>query len=407
MNNFWTLVKFEYKKLLFKKAVIISAILAFIVIIFSCFAMVMGNNSQGDYSNTSMSNYEAMQMYKNYEKQLAGRALDGTLILEASKAYQKVDKNAPTYSETENYQKYALPYSSVYTLIRPVYSSYKDTFSLYDFQNLSEEDANNYYTIRETQLRKSLINNPLCSESDVNKILEMDKEVQKPFILEYTDGYQRFLALSVTTMAIILFLIGFIISPIFSGEYNKETDNLILSSKNGKKSFIYAKIFAAISISFSITAIFILSAYFTCMGIYGFDGTNAQIQLLLPSLTYDFTILEATIVLIVTSLLGAIFQTSICMAVSSVSKASILPMSISCILIAIVMFNGTQNIFFDLLRLFLPLSMGIFYDIMTQLIFDFFGIAIPLYQATGIVAVFISILLFFISFKAFKHHQVC
>lgn len=406
MNNFWNLVRFEYKKLLFKKSVIISTVLAFIVVIFSCFTMVMGSNSQGNYYSEKMSAYEMMQMDKAYEKKLAGKALDGTLILEASKAYQKIDKNVVTYSNTQGYQKYARPYSSIYTLIAPVYSNGGNRFNVDDFQNLSEEDANHYYTIRETQLRKSLMNNPLWSETAINQVLEMDTAVQKPFILEYKDGYQRFFALSVTTIMVILFLISFILSSIFCGEYNKGTDNLILSSKNGKRSFLYAKIFAAVSISFCITTVFILSTYFTCMGIYGFDGTNAQIQLLLPLLTYDFTFLETTIILIITSLLGSIFHASICLFVSAISKSSILPMSISCILIAAGMFTGIQNILFRCLRYFLPLSMGNFYDITTQLIFDFFGISIPLYQAASIVAIFISILLFVISWKVFQKHQV-
>lgn len=407
MNNFGTLVGFEYKKILYKKSVIIAIVLAFAITIFACFAMVIGNgNTQGDYYTDGMSNYESMQLDQSYGKALSGRELDSELILEASRAYQKIDRNVTPYFITEGYQKYARPYSSVYTLIDSAYAHSGNAFNVDDFRNLSEEDASNYYTIREKQLRENLTNHPLWSSSDVDKVLELDKDVQKPFIMEYTDGYNRFFGLSITTMMAVLFLISFMISPIFSGEYSEHTDSLILTAKNGKKSLIYAKIFTSISISFVMTLIFALSTYFTCMGIYGFDGTHAQIQLIIPLLTYDFTLLETTVILIMTSLLGAILHTTICIAISAVSKKTIMPMAISSILIVAGMFGGLKISFFEKARYFLPLTMGSFYDMITQLIVDFFGIDLPLYQAICIVSIIISILLSFISFKAFRNHQV-
>ena len=43
MNNFWTLVGFEYKKIFYKKSVIMALALGLAIVIFSCFTMVMGN----------------------------------------------------------------------------------------------------------------------------------------------------------------------------------------------------------------------------------------------------------------------------------------------------------------------------------------------------------------------------
>lgn len=406
MNNFWTLVSFEYKKLLHKKTVLISLTLAMILIIFSCFSMVIGSNTQGNYYSENMSAYDAMLMDKGYEKQLEGRELNGELILEASKAYQKIDTTAGRYTDSEEYQKYARPYSSVYTLIDAAYAHAGSAFNIVDFQNISEEDAANYYAIRENQYRTNLTNNPLFSESDIEVIMAMDEEVQKPFIMAYKDGYQRFFSLSITIMAALLFVLSFAISPIFSDEYSKRTDSLILASKNGKKSLIHAKIFTALSLTFIVTLVFLLSAYFTCMAIYGFDGSQAQIQLLLPAVTYNFTLLDCTVLLIITSLLGAFLHTAICMFVSSLSKNAITPMALTSILIMAGMMGIPANPILTKLRYLLPCAMGSFFDITTQFVFNVLGMPIMLYQMSCITALLLGILFVSMSFQRFRKHQI-
>lgn len=60
MNNFGTLAGYELKKILVKKPVIIFLVLALAFNIFSCFAMVIGGNSQSDYGDENVSNYESM-----------------------------------------------------------------------------------------------------------------------------------------------------------------------------------------------------------------------------------------------------------------------------------------------------------------------------------------------------------
>lgn len=406
MNNFWTLVRFEYQKILERKSVLITLIFALALVILSCFTMVMGNNTQGNYFTEEMTAYEGMLMDKGYKKALAGRPLDGELILEASRAYQKIEKTAARYTESEGYQKYARPYSGIYVLIDSAYAKAEDAFDIYDFQGISKADADNYYTIRENQFRTNLTNNPLWSAADVEKVMAMDQKVEKPFIMEYVDGYQRFFSLSMTTMAVLLLVISFCISPIFSDEYSKKTDSLILTSKNGKKSFLYAKLFTGVSFSFLLTLLFLFLAYLSCMLLYGFDGTNAQIQLLIPAITYDFTMFDATILVMVVSLLGAFLHTAICLFLSSCTRSAIVPMAGTTVLILAGMFNGINQAFFIKLRYFLPSAMGNFWDITTQFVFDVFGMQFMLYQMVCIVSAILGVVFLVFGFQGFKRHQV-
>ncbi len=410
MNNFWSLVRYELKKIVGKKSVIVAMCLGLIIVVFSSTAMIINSNTQSDYGVDGLNSYDSMLLDKGYAKELEGRLLDGQLILEASDAYKKVnldlESGVTKYTDTKEYQTYARKYSGVYTLVDSAYAHNGSAFNVEDFQNITPEKANNYYTYRKNQYRMNLANNNLFSESDIEKIMSLDNDVQKPFTMYYTDGYKRFFALSITTMMIALLVLSFCISPVFCNEYARGTDALILTSKNGKSTLIHAKIFSSLVITFSLLLVFNLVVYFSSMSIYGFDGANAQIQLIIPVITYNFTMVEVVIIIILTSLLGAFLHTSLCLFISSRTSNSIVPMAITTVLIIAGMFTGIDNNFLAKLRYFLPISMGNFWDVMTQLVFDVFGMQIMLYQAICIFAFCVGTLLLMGSYRNFKTHQV-
>lgn len=408
MNNFWELASFELKKILFKKSVILAIILALATIVFSSFSMIIGGNSQSNYNTKRLSNYESMLLDKGYEKELEGRKLDGKLILEASAAYKKVDISSTIgkYTDTSEYQNYARKYMSVFHIVDAAYAKPSKSFDVVDFQNITEEMANNYYTYREKQYIANLTNNPFFSDSDIKKIMSLDTEVEKPFTMYYTDGYERFLVLSITTSLMALLVLSFSLSPIFSNEYAMGTDALILTTKNGKNTLIQAKIFSSLVFTFSLMLLFNLVVYFSSMAIYGFDGGIAQIQLMIPALTYNFTMIETVILIIITSLFAAFLHTSLCLFVSSLSNNSIVPMTITTVLLILGMFNGPSIEFFVKLKCFLPISMGSFWDMTTQYVFNIFSLQIMLYQAVCIVALIVGTLLLAGSYRNFKTHQV-
>lgn len=410
MNNFWILVWFELKKILIKKSVVAVVLLALLTILFSSVAMIINSSLQSDFGVDGLNSYDSMLLDKSYAKELTGIPLDGELILEASKAYKKVNLdlngNILKYTDLVEYQKYARKYSSVYAFIDGAYAKNGSGFNIEDFQNITPEMANNYYTYRENEYRTNLKNNSLFSNSDIEKIMSLDENVQKPFTMYYTNGYNRFFALSIITMMIALFVLNFSLAPIFCNEYTSKTDALILTSINGKSNLIYAKILSSLIITFSVILGFSLIVYFCSMAIYGFDGANAQIQLMIPACTYNFTMLQMVILLTLTSVLGVFLNTGLCLFVSSISNSSIVPMTIPTVLIILSMFTGVDNVFFAKLRFFLPMSMGNFWDVTMQLVFDVFGMKIMLYQAICVVALFVGTIFLVISYRNFKTHQV-
>lgn len=402
MNNFWSLVGFEYKKIFLKKSVVIAVFLALIITVFSNIGVMIGNNP-----NTGRSHYEDMLIDKGYTLALEDVPLDENLILEASEAYKTIDADVYPYSKSEEYQKYARPYSKVYQLIESVYAKQGSGFGLKGMQNITKEEANHYYEKRIRQYQLNLENNPFFTQDNIDRIIKIDSQVQKPFVLEDISGYEYFFSFTTTSAFIIMLLIAFIISPIFVNEYNQRTDSVILTTKNGKKSQIYAKIFTGISLSMMISISFVSIGYLLCMSVYGFDGAFAPIQLHIPLLTYNFTMLEVVLLLMVTTSLGGFLMAGICMFLSSTLNNSIVVLGVGIVVVLLGMFNGILPGTFEKIKYFLPLPMGTYFDvILHQYSWNILGKDIWLYQAVCIVAFVIGSLLMGLSFHRFKRHEV-
>lgn len=402
MNNFWSLVGFEYKKIVIRKSVWICVLLAVIATVFAPCGLIIGSNPA-----SGMSNYEEMLMDKEYELALSGRAIDGELILETSRAYRKVSNDVYPYSDSDEYQQFARPYSAVFGLIDSAYSERGNGFDLTDLQSISEKDAFSFYDKRINQYQLNLENNPSFTTENVDRVIQLDKEVQKPFIMQYTEGYERFFVLSTTSAFIIMLLIVFTLSPIFVDEYSQRTDSLILTSRNGKHSQILAKIFTAVSFSTILSLFLLLVGYLLCMFVYGFEGANAQIQLHVPLITYNFTMIEVVILLFTTTLFGSLLMTGICLFLSSAMNKSIVVLAVSVTVVLLGMFNMIFPAAIEKVRYFFPSPMGTYFDVVLhQYSWNIFGIDIWLYQAVCIVAFIVGTSLLILSYHKFKKHQI-
>ncbi len=401
MNNFWSLVGFECKKIFIRKSVVIAIIIALSLSALTAVSFATGTSWRG------LSGYEELMIVKENSLALAGRELDSELILEASKAYQTIPNDVYPYYTSDEYQEIAQPYSSVYALIDSTFAKQGSGLELHDFQYISEEDASSYYDKRISQYRANLENNSMFTQENVERVIAIDDAVEKPFVLEYVDGYYRYIQLSQTNTILIILLICFIISPIFSNEYQTGTANLILTSKNGKKSQIFAKMFTSISLAALLVVGVLLACYIAMILFYGNHGANAQIQLLIPLITYHFTLLEVCILLFITTLFGAVFMTAVAMLISSVSRKSFIALT-ACVVfnIAFMYKLPINNDFYYTVLKFFPYAMGNSNEMLTQLSFTILGVDIWLYQAVCIVALVVSSVLLLLIYENFKQHQV-
>jgi ABC-type transport system involved in multi-copper enzyme maturation permease subunit len=341
---------------------------------------------------------------RTYERELSGRELDEELISKMQEAYGYVPE-VPLYSATEEYQTYARPYSAIYGLVRSVSRLILNT----DDTELDalELEGSQYYVLREEAILNRLKEENLTIP-EVKKHQEMNEQVKTPFVFRYTDGYNSILSRMYTIGMILTMALAICLSPVFANEFSDKTDQLILTSKWGKNKAILAKLLTGMSFGFIMTVIVLLVQIIPTLSIYGFDGWNAQIQLLNVMITYPFTVLEGVLIVCGMAVLSSLLITSLSLFLSArLKSASAVIVAISTYSIIIMFLNiPMQYRFLYQLVKAMPINIlnknGAFSDYFILV----FGKCIPAYQAVPVIYGLVSVCLLVLGYRAFKNHQI-
>lgn len=402
MNNLLTLIRYEYKKLLIRRSTWIVLSFTFLITLFSCFGDLLGNvYVEGKPVST---HYEGMITDRSYERVLSGRELDEMLISEMQEAYGHVPE-VPLYSATEEYQRYARPYSAIYGLVRSVTREFQNT----DDTELDalEVEGSQYYGLRKEALLKRWKDENLTS-AEVMKHLKMNEQVKTPFVFGYTDGYNSILSRMYTIGMILTMALAICLAPVFANEFSDKTDQLILTSKWGKNKAILAKLLTGMSFGLIITVFVLLVQIIPTLCIYGFDGWNAQIQLLNVMITYPFTVLEGVLIVSGLAVLSSLLITSLSLFLSArLKNASAVIVAISTYSIVIMFLNiPAQYRFLYQLVKAMPINILNRNGALSDYFILIFGKCVPVYQAVPIIYGVISIFLLISGYRAFKKHQI-
>lgn len=406
MNIFWNLVRFEYKKTFMKKNMIL---ILFIGTLFTALGVfgTIGGSVYVDGVKTQ-SNYEAMVEDREYERQLSGRPIEEKLIMEAAQAYATVPLQNTTkhYIGTEEYQDNARKYSSIYGLCRAVFNSTGKSFAMEDFQAMTEEEAGRFYEVREAKMQG--IERSGMSNKANESLLKEEEKVEKPFVFEYYGGYQRFMVIMYTTAMIIAGIAAVAFASIFSGEYVSGADQLILSAKYGKGLVIRAKLFVVFSFTFVYTILVTLITYAECMLVWGTDGKDAAIQLIMPFSFYHLTIGQAAFRYCISIVAACLVMSAITALLSAYIKSPFWTIIISCLILIVPMFInvGEDKVFLYNLSSLLPSNMMNFEPSLSSVQYELFGLVIRPNVFQTVFALILTIVLIPFIYRGFKRHQI-
>lgn len=397
MHNFFDLVGYEYKKILKRKSVWVMLVLGVLIAVVTCAGILIGDYYQDGIAFESQ--YEGMIKDRTYARKLAGRLLDKDLLIEAAEGYRKVPTEGEYYFTTKEYQTYARPYSKVRMYIRGVYDK--------SIASLTEEDASNFYTIRDEKLKKEIADTHL-NEQSKQKLNDLNAQIKKPFVYDYIEGYDRFLVIMYTTAIIGSFIAAICVAPIFAGEYTSGADQLVLASIHGKKTLIWAKIFTGISLSTLFCLSLIVITYLQCMFTYGFDGADAVWQLLMPMSPYPLTIGEVALIFVICILCANLFCTMVTLFLSAKLKT---PFGVTTIIVTIIiapMFISIPQSNVMLYNLFnlMPSNMMEVWRVTSPILYEIFNISVQPYILMPVFAVIATSALIPFTYYGFKKHQI-
>lgn len=327
MANYRSLIGFEYKKLLKRKIVWIMVVVMMILCILTACINCLGNfYVEGELFET---HYEKIQKEHNFARNLSGRTIDDELLQEMWDSYAKVEETEVNQWLTESYQQYGRPYNSVLFFLMEMTG--KD-----NVENMSAAQA---YALRKQQQEQEWKKYYL-TDGEKDYLAEMDSEGATPLVFAYGDGYECICAMLQVVGIFMTLLVAACVPVIFTEEYTRKTDQLILCSQYGKKMLFGAKAFVAVSFTIATSVLLILSLVIPAFIVYGTDGFDSQIQLSLPTVPWHLTRGEMLVILIGLCLIVSVFQCliSVWMAEKTKNHVTVMVILVGVMLVC-MMFN--------------------------------------------------------------------
>ncbi len=396
MKQFMTLVAFEYKKILKRKSVQMMSLIVLFITMVSCVGILIGNiYIEGEVYT---SKYDEMVKEKAYAMQLVGREIDEDLMTELVEASSQVNIEEATYG-TVDYEKYIRPYAAILYIIREFYET--------PIVDLTKAQIQDFYSIRDAVVEEKIEATTL-SISAKEQLVQLNRQVKRPFVFEYTAGYKRFMAIIQLVGIMTSFLGAIWCAPLFAGERTKKMDPIILSTKEGKTRLIGAKIFTGLSLSGGVSFILMLITYIECMLIYGADGFHAQWQICMPDSPYPITVGTVAILCAICIFCANLWSSSIILWLSAQLKKPFTVLMISSVMmIAPMMFQIPKTIpsLYRIVQL-VPFNMMDVWRIMDMGGYELFGENIPPFIFLPIFAVVATAVLILLTYHNAKHHQV-
>lgn len=222
-----------------------------------------------------------------------------------------------------------------------------------------------------------------------NYLIHQYEKLKTPLYYEYMEGWKALLDSQYlpTLMIITIVIIGFLVSGIFSNEFNLKSDSIFFSSMLGRNKAVIAKIKAGFVI---ITAVYwsvMLLFSVIILGVLGFDGARCMIQAGDNwSSLYNITYFQDMVFTMLGGYTANLFILMFAMLISVISSSTVVAITIPFALSCAPMFLGCIPIFTDIMNLFpdMLLRMSAFLDdlIVYEIggkVFGVYVILIPVY----------------------------
>ena len=210
MNNFWNLVRFEFKKI-FQRKVFWAAIIACLgMIAITVFASVSGSSFWHKAGN-DISQFQAMKQDKSTI--LSGRGyITPELVEKAIRSNQEMISNENNYLINElgkhlkedAYIRYILPYEPVVNLINVVYTDDLDWLSVDAFSltsvetdkaidNLTPDSVEHFNTDLKEFMESMVMRQTGLSAEEIEKNMDWIDQIKTPLYNDYFGGYQAYI----------------------------------------------------------------------------------------------------------------------------------------------------------------------------------------------------------------------
>ena len=312
MKNFWTLVRFELKKILSRKITWIAVGIVFVIMLAFGFYRAFASH---EVNGVRVTAHEEEMQAKAEEKKLAGRLVNDELL---------EDMFAAMATDEESFQPYRTLYNE---LVRDLCGSNTLALSRGSVEGAKEAlgispEEEFVYAARRQQIEKKLKSQYLTEgEKEYwHNVLETEESV--PWEYDYYQGVHFVWVAAYTAIVLIALMLAVSLANLFADEHQKKTDQLVLCSRNGRKVLCMAKITAGLLFTMGSTGLVLLATAIPQLIMFGTDGWNAPIQLIVPNSMVQMTFGEMILYTYVVAILAALLYGSIILCCSELFRNS-------------------------------------------------------------------------------------
>ena len=402
LKQFCRLTCFEWKKIWKRKSTWITLGILLLFYLVMDGAYLFGSTYiDGEFLETRV---EGTEIDIENGRRLSGRKIDDELLKEIQQVLQtKSDTEDKRFKLTEEYQTKIRPYEGVYKIVNEML--YGSSVNLKN--GVTQEQL---YDIRQEKINL-IWDQYHLSNSEKSYWQKKEDHLEKPITYEYADGYSYLIDMSGVYRVCLMttFLIAICMSIVFTEEHGRKTDQLILCSKLGRRQIYYAKIAAGSLFSFVVTVFCLLCTVFGAFMMFGMDGFNAKVQLIVSyyseSITMGQILLIMTGILLLSSVVTAIFT----MVLSEITSSNMASMSVVVALLFIARLVPIPNTYRVLSQLWnlqpinlLKYDAG-FFDLR---LVPVFGMKFTIWQVAPVFYVILGILLLMLGKRVYCRYQV-
>lgn len=167
-------------------------------------------------------------------------------------------------------------------------------------------------------------------------LIQQYEKLEMPFYYEYIDGWATLLQHIAIFILMLALVIGFLVSGIFSNEFQTKADSIFFSTRFGRKRGTLSKMGAGFCITSGFYVVFVLLYTVIVLFVLGADGANCPVQLDLWRSVYNITFLQAYFFIVLGGYIGTVFASTLAMLVSVLTRSTptaiIVPFIVLCAL---------------------------------------------------------------------------
>ncbi|MGN1382504.1 MAG: ABC transporter permease [Eubacterium sp.] len=321
--------RFEVKKVFSRignKIVLLVLLAATLVICFQALGNILYVNPDGNV----ISGVEAARKLRRDKKQWSGELNEELLekvLADNVSINHSSDNQSPDYRDNNKAEAARQGYYDIKDLLNTAFSpieSYNDS----QIDSLTSSDVGKLYDKRISNLREWLDSNDtdrIYSNKEKTFLLEKFSELKTPLYYTDSDGWKTLIQYAPMMMITLTIILGFLVSGIFTNEFQTKADAVFFSTRYGRNKGISAKIYAGIIIT-TVVFLFTILLYTTIiLGVMGWDGAQCYIQTDKDGWFsfYNITYLKAYLIVILGGYIGCLFLLTLAMIISAGTRSAL------------------------------------------------------------------------------------